>query len=222
MSQEPPPPPESEEGAGGSPRETVVLLAILVEGGLLVLASILGWAFDQPPLQGVTWDVRGVLLGVAAALPLFAAFLLAQWVPLGPLRRLRRFGEEVVRPLLAPCSVIDLLGISGLAGLGEEVLFRGVLQGALARWLGFGWALAIASVLFGLVHFVTLSYAVLATLAGLYLGAVWLYADNLLAAVVAHALYDFLALLWLLYGPGKTSSPPAGEPDQSGQKEGEP
>jgi membrane protease YdiL (CAAX protease family) len=221
MSQETPPP-ESEEGAGGSPRETVVLLAIVVEGGLLVLASVLGWAFSQPPLEGVTWDVQGALWGAAAALPLFAGFLAAQRAPLGPLRRLRRFAEEVVRPLLAPCSVIDLLGISVLAGLGEELLFRGVMQGVLARWLNVWPALAVTSVLFGLMHAVTLSYAVLATLAGLYLGAVWQFADkNLLAAIVAHALYDFLALLWLLRGPG--SNAPAPPPtDLPVQKEGEP
>jgi membrane protease YdiL (CAAX protease family) len=221
MSQETPPPPESEEGAGGSPRETIVLLAIAVEGGLLVLASVLGWAFDYRPLQEVTWDARGTALGAAAALPLFAAFLAARWVPIGPLRRLQRFADDVVRPLLAPCSLIDLVGISVLAGLSEEVLFRGVMTGVLSRWVNVWTALVITSVLFGLLHAVTFSYAALAALAGLYLGALWRWTGNLLAPVVAHALYDFLALVWLLHGPGAPTSPPTG-PDRPADKQGEP
>ena len=35
-------------------------------------------------------------------------------------------------------------------------------------------------------------------IAGLYLGALWLVSGNLLAPILAHACYDFLALLWFL------------------------
>jgi membrane protease YdiL (CAAX protease family) len=209
MSQEPPDPPESEDGGGDSGREMIVLLAILVEGGLLVLATVLGWAFDKPPVRELNWNAIGVLEGVAAALPMVAVFFLTQRWPVGPLRRLRRFAEEVIRPVLAPCTVIDLLGISVLAGLGEELFFRGTMQGVLSQWLD-DWrlALVLASLVFGLLHAITFTYAALATLAGLYLGLAAHYTGNLLVAVVAHALYDFLVLLWLLRGPGATQAAP--------------
>jgi membrane protease YdiL (CAAX protease family) len=219
MSQEPPDPPESEDGGGDPGRETIVLLAILVEGGLLVLATVLGWAFDKPPLHVMTWNATGVLEGVAAALPMVAVFFLTQRWPVGPLRRLRRFAEEVVRPVLGPCTVIDLLGISVLAGLGEEMFFRGTMQGVLSVWLDWRLALVVASVVFGLLHAVTFTYAALATLAGLYLGLAAHYTDNLLVAVVAHALYDFLVLLWLLRGPGALQAAP---PEVAAQKRSEP
>ncbi|HTU19284.1 MAG TPA: CPBP family intramembrane glutamic endopeptidase [Gemmataceae bacterium] len=214
--------PETPESAAEEQRRTVVLLAVLVEGGLLAAASILGWMLDQPPLRSFQWTLGAVLWGVLAALPLVALlFVILRW-PIGPLKRIHRFSEEVIRPLLAPCSVIDLLGISVLAGLGEEILFRGVLQEAFARynvWVG----LAVASAMFGLVHAITLSYVLLATLMGAYLGCVWLWADhNLLVIVITHALYDFVALLWLLRGPGAAEALEALASRQAGEKIEEP
>jgi membrane protease YdiL (CAAX protease family) len=189
-------------------RQTVVLLAILVEGGLIVLAWSLGWLLGPLPLDSFSWSTAGALWGLLATVPMLALFLLMLRWPVGPLLRIKRFSEEVLRPLLAPCSVLDLLGISVLAGLGEEMLFRGVLQRAFADWMRNPWpALVLASVLFGLLHAVTLTYALLATLMGAYLGWLWHYTGNLLPAVIAHALYDFLALLFLLRGPEPPEPP---------------
>jgi membrane protease YdiL (CAAX protease family) len=188
-------------------RQTIVLLAILVEGGLIVLAWALGWLLDRLPLQTFAWDPLDALCGVLATVPMLLLFLtLLRW-PIGPLARIKQFSEEVIRPLLMPCSLLDLLGISVLAGLGEEMLFRGVFQGALQHWMRNPWlALALASVLFGLLHAITYTYAVLAALMGAYLGWLWWYTDNLLAVVITHALYDFLVLVYLLRGPGATAA----------------
>jgi membrane protease YdiL (CAAX protease family) len=195
--------PESPESDLEARRLTVVLLAAVVEGGMLVAASILGWMLDQPPLRYFQWTLRAIFWGVAAAVPPVTLFFVFQRWPIGPLQRIQRFSEEILRPLLAPCSWIDLLGISALAGLGEEIFFRGVLQEAMSRWFNSWFGIMAASVLFGLMHSITFTYAVLAALMGAYLGCVWLYADhNLLVIVVTHTLYDFVVLLWLLRGPG--------------------
>jgi hypothetical protein len=107
-------------------------------------------------------------------------------------------------PLLAGSSLFEIAGLSALAGLGEEMLFRGVVQPAIAGLFDPPWApwlgLAGASVLFGLAHAVTRAYVILAALVGAYLGGLWLLTENLLVPVVAHALYDFGAILWLLGG----------------------
>jgi membrane protease YdiL (CAAX protease family) len=210
---------DAQPDAPASARRTVVLLAILVEGGLIVLAWLLGWLLGQPPLRTFAWDYRGALWGLAGTLPMALLFLLILRWPVGPLRPIRQFSEQVLRPLLAPCSVLDLLGISVLAGLGEEMLFRGVLQGYFSQWAGPWVGLALASVLFGLMHFITLTYAVLAALMGAYLGAVWYWTGNLLPPVVMHALYDFLVLLYLLRGPGSEAPNPE---KAAAAQEGEP
>jgi len=57
--------------------------------------------------------------------------------------------------------------------------------------------LAISSLLFGLCHWISTAYVVMATAMGLLLGGLFLATGNLAAPMVAHALYDFLALLYL-------------------------
>jgi membrane protease YdiL (CAAX protease family) len=94
--------------------------------------------------------------------------------------------------------VWQFLAISVIAGLSEEFLFRALLQGWLAGAIGPAWALALASAAFGLCHWITPAYALVAALMGLYLGGLWWWSGNLLTPVVAHACYDFLALIWLL------------------------
>jgi membrane protease YdiL (CAAX protease family) len=214
--------PESPESEADARRQTVVLLAVLIEGGLLVGASLLGWMIDQPPLRFFAWTYQAVLWAVAATLPLIALFFLFLRWPIGPLQRIQRFSEEVIRPLMAPCSLIDLLGISLLAGLGEEVLFRGVVQEAFKNWFSLWVGVLVASVLFGLMHAITFTYALLAGLMGAYLGLVFWYTDNLLVAVLTHALYDFVVFVWLLRGPGAAAALEAFQARQAAEKSEEP
>jgi membrane protease YdiL (CAAX protease family) len=211
--------PESPESDIEARRQTVVSLAILVEGGLLVAASLLGWMIDQPPLRFFKWTPWAVLWGVVATLPLLLLFFVFLRWPIRPFKRIQRFSEEVIRPLLAPCSWIDLLGISVLAGLGEEVFFRGVVQEAFTRWFNVSLGVLVASILFGLAHSISFTYVVLAAFMGVYVGCVWLYADhNLLVIIITHALYDFIVLLWLLRGPGAAEALDALQARQEAEK----
>ncbi len=134
--------------------------------------------------------------------------LLVTHFPVGPLARLNRLVSEVIVPLVRHSSVLEFLTISLLAGVGEELLFRGVLQALLARWTTPVVGLALASLLFGLAHALSVSYAVLATLFGVYLGAIWLVSGNLLVAIAAHALYDFITLVYLVWRDPPAPPPP--------------
>ncbi len=202
-------------------RNAVVLMAVLVEGGLLLIAWLVGWLVDRQPLRLIEWSWLDALLGVGFTVPLVVlALMLLHW-PIGPFVKVRRFTHEILVPMLAPCTRIDLVGIAALAGLGEEALFRGLMQVVFSSWLGWVWGLVLASGLFGLLHAVTLTYALYAALMGLYLGGLLLLTHNLLVPVVVHFLYD-LALLWyLLYGPGtppelfqEIQEPPADDPPE--------
>jgi membrane protease YdiL (CAAX protease family) len=183
----------------------VLLLALLAEGGLAALALGLGWLIGSPPWQSLHWDLQDILLGVAATLPLLLIFLLCVRWPVGPLAQIKAFAEEVIKPWFSSCTLFDLAVIALLAGFGEELLFRGVLQDAFSRWLNPWLALALASVLFGLLHLITPTYAMLAGLMGGYLGWLYVRTGNLLVAIIAHALYDFFALTYFVKnraGPG--------------------
>jgi membrane protease YdiL (CAAX protease family) len=126
----------------------------------------------------------------------------------GPAHRLVSFVVQQLGALVAALSVSELALLAALAGISEEVLFRGVVQVALARVLLEPGALLTASVLFGLVHFATKAYAILAGMMGLYLGALFLLQGSLLAPIITHALYDFIALIYVArrYRDGQAGS----------------
>jgi membrane protease YdiL (CAAX protease family) len=182
-------------------RVWIVLVASLFEGGLALVAWTAAWLLEEPLANRLWWDAADAALGIAACVPMLALFWLGLHARVPPLVRIRRLCAEVIRPLFAPCSVAELALISLLAGLGEELLFRGVLQAALARGLGPAAGLALTSVAFGLLHALTPTYAVLATAMGLYLGGLAMAEDNLLVVIVAHGLYDLVALVYLTRGP---------------------
>ncbi len=175
-----------------------MLVAAAVEGGLGVVALLLGWATGCWPLYDFRWDGADLGWGVAASVPMLLVFAAAERWPVGPLRSVRKLFDEVLRPFFGRCSVAELAAVALLAGVGEELFFRGLLQAGLQYWLGWWLALLLASVVFGLFHALNAAYVVLAAVLGLYLGALWLWTGNLLAPIVAHALYDFVALVYLM------------------------
>jgi membrane protease YdiL (CAAX protease family) len=121
--------------------------------------------------------------------------------PIGPLKELAELVRRVIVPLFAETPVWELLVISAAAGWGEELLFRGLLQTLVSDWTGHAWlGLLVASLLFGLVHPMSVTYFVVATLIGFYLGWLLLATDNLLVPMIAHGAYDFVALVYLLHG----------------------
>jgi membrane protease YdiL (CAAX protease family) len=162
-------------------------VAILFEGGLVGVAGALGWWFGVDPLSRLSWEGRGVAWGAAATVPMIGFFLVATRLPLGPLQEIKQFLLEALGPSLAACRWYDLLLVAAVAGVGEELLFRGVLH----PLAGPVWS----NVLFGLAHFITPTYAILAGLLGHFLGWLLDYSENILAPIIAHGLYDFLAFL---------------------------
>jgi uncharacterized protein len=179
-------------------RAAIILFAVFFEFGLAPLSLVLGWLLGHPPLAQFAWSPEAFLWGVAATVPLVVLFLAMLRWPVGPLARVKRFCDLEVVPLLEESTWSEIGLISVAAGVGEEMLFRGVVQPSLTNWLGVPWGLGLASVLFGLVHPISVPYMVLATFLGLYLGAVLLVGDNLLTVMVTHALYDIAALGYLL------------------------
>jgi len=87
--------------------------------------------------------------------------------------------------------------------VGEELLFRGAVQGWLAWHLNDGLAILAASVLFGLVHYLSFTYFVMATGLGLVLGVAYWMSDSLMLVMVWHGVYDMIALYSLRRHPNQ-------------------
>lgn len=169
-------------------------LTLVTEGAALALALILSLLFKVSIWPLTEYPLRDIILGtIWTALPLGLFFFLlsekAEKIPL--LASLKKIMLTDVRRIFQDTRLIDLVLISILAGFCEELLFRGVIQAK------FG--LIAASVIFGLLHFVTPAYAVIATILGLYIGGLSLFYNSLLLPIQVHILYDFGALLYLRF-----------------------
>jgi uncharacterized protein len=174
------------------------VLGSVVELSLLALAVLIGMALGIPVLQQMRWVPAHALIGVVAILPPFVLFLWSLRSKHPWLVEHRAVVDHLVSSVFSHWSLMQLAVISLLAGLCEEALFRGALQGALLPHVGAIPAMLVAGLVFGLLHRITWIYALLATAIGVYFGALWLWTGNLLTPVLAHALYDFAALLWFL------------------------
>ena len=134
----------------------------------------------------------GVLGGVFTYLVLFL-MTLGTLSASSPLRDQMR----ILHDFACSYSWPVLLILSVLAGFGEELLFRGVIQGWLTERFGAVFALAVAAILFGLVHFLSFVYFVVATALGVVLGLAYIWSESLLMTMVWHGAYDVVALYCL-------------------------
>jgi len=179
-------------------RDSTFLIVCLVEIALLVLGGGLVLALRVPVLEWMTWRSTWVLMGLVATLPLLGVLIWLMRTSWAPVTTIRRFVDEVLRPVLGQFSVLQLLLLAIFAGIAEEFFFRAFLQVWISGWLGSVAGLLLSSLVFGACHLVTRFYGLFATILGVYLGGLMLYSGSFWPPAIAHALYDFLALVWLL------------------------
>ena len=137
------------------------------------------------PLEGIgyRWALSMRDVGIAAAV--FAAYAVIA-LPVGFATHFIVWNPRVAAPdvILRPIVVYLVTAVP------EEFLFRGLIQNLLTRWLGVPLGLAIGSVIFGLSHLPDPRYAVLATIAGVAYGLVYLRTGKVTASAITHALVD--------------------------------
>lgn len=136
------------------------------------------------------WAVGGGLgAGLGVVLLTRVLMVVAPWA--------RALADEF-RSLFADMSRRDVAVAALLSGVGEELLFRGVLQPALGLW--------IAAAVFGVLHvgpnrrFVP--WTLMAFGAGILFGALFAFTGSLLAPMLAHVLVNYLNLRHLSYASG--------------------
>ena len=201
--------PWDDEPAEEEPSPHVYLAIAIVFGcGLGVIALFLGWASSQQTPAGLDFLAHtnaelaaGAGWGLLAAVPMVAGFLLIDRFGGTLFADLHEIADEYVGPMFVDINTPGLFLAALATGVGEEMLFRGFLQGWLAETttgaLGPWVALSLAAIVFGLCHYFTFNYFVIATLLGAYLGAAWIWTGSLLTPIVAHAAYDFFAFWYI-------------------------
>jgi membrane protease YdiL (CAAX protease family) len=172
-------------------------LATWFEGSLIVLAYVLGWLVDVDPFAAIGFGPAAIAAGLLGTLPLYLIFAIFYGLPQGGMKDIKQFLVEKLGPFLGQCRWPELLYLGLLAGVSEEILFRGFLQPWFEREWGWAGGIVFSNLIFALVHWVTPLYALLAGLTGAYLGVSLDITGerNLLVPILIHAVYDFMAFL---------------------------
>lgn len=89
-----------------------------------------------------------------------------------------------LRSLFQNFTWLQIIIVSILAGVGEELLIRGVLQTFLIGHSNPLIGIVIASLIFGLLHFMTKVYVLLTFLLGLLFGVVFYYTNSMLLVML--------------------------------------
>jgi len=127
-------------------------------------------------------------IGVVAGLMGIAlVWILSDIIP--PMQRLR---DELIRMIqFDELRLWHALTFGLLAGIPEEILFRGAIQPVTH--------VVVAAVIFGVLHAITRTYMIYAIGAGLVLGFIASWRGDLWAATTAHFTYDaglFILMAW--------------------------
>ncbi len=198
---------------GQSDSDRAFFTGALFEVGLGLLAVIVGtWIGVDPRETLPKIDQVGdllwqVVLGIVWAIPIILFGVLLDRIPWKFLQSTRETTSQRLLDFFARFHVGQWLTLCLAAGVGEELLFRGLIQSGIANssWLSgtAGWqpwiAIVLASVLFGLCHYLNLAYLVLATIFGVYFGFCFYWTGQILPAIVAHGVYDACLVAWMLY-----------------------
>jgi len=136
-------------------------------------------------------------LGLIFSIPLFVVNFIFFGVKKTPIRISEQFLEfrnRVVCPLARLMDPWSAAFVSILAGLGEELFFRGFLLTETG--------LIVSSILFSVLHFGTQikKYPLVALLyffIGCYFAWICIYTQGLWPAIIAHSFYDFVIILHL-------------------------
>ncbi|MFN9720677.1 MAG: lysostaphin resistance A-like protein [Planctomycetota bacterium] len=172
----------------------------IFEAAVLVAAFAGGWLTGTNPVLKLAWDLRDFGLGLAATVPMLILLAICFLAPSRGLQQIREFVRGGIGPYLVECRWFEILLLALLAGVCEEVFFRGFLYLWLCDWNPV-FAVMLSNLLFGAAHAITPFYAMLAAFLGLYLTAL-LASDmtpNLLIPITAHSVYDFIAFYVIIF-----------------------
>ena len=181
------------------PRFYFLCLALIFEGGILLLACLLSWYWQHPLFRYLSISAGGLCWGLISSIPLFFLFFIGMELSWKSMKEIRQFMMTQFYPLIKDCSLFELALVSLLAGCGEELFFRGFLQELISNAWGMPAGLIVSSMVFSMMHPVSLMYSIVVFFISLYLGIIFIVSNTLFSVIVCHSVYDFVAMLSFSY-----------------------
>ena len=170
--------------------------------GLGVLCCIWSWAGSLNEILGETSAISASIYGLFALIPMLLLLVFSATSRLPSVARLRELIRTSFVPILKELSTWQLVVVGLLAGIGEEWLFRGYLQTWVSTLLPdtpmqIG-SVIIVSIVFAALHAITPMYAAIVFVVSIYLGIVYESSEQLLTPMIAHGVYDVIALIFIV------------------------
>jgi membrane protease YdiL (CAAX protease family) len=209
------------------------MLALQFLGLFLIPTLLFGYFSDpypahylglKPPSKNIYWIIALVALLLAIPLIDYIGVLnqkinfggeLQKWVQ-GSEEKAAKQTKALLSGRAPSDLVLNLIFIALFAGIGEELLFRGVLQRLFIKAFKSPWAgIVIAAFLFSFFHFQFLGFFPRFVL-GIVLGALYWYSGSLYTAMLAHFVYDGFIVTLLYFKPELANNPEASMFNQSG------
>lgn len=149
-----------------------------------IAGSIFIVRHNQRKLSEIGLTGKSLSESLLLAVGFVAAFIVVQAVQ----------SEMQLSTDLTPVLIIEQLVFSfAFSGLGQELLFRGVLLFSLWRWKGWEIGVVTTSILFGLVHLLKgVRYVAATIVIGLFYGYVAYRTRNIVGPIVAHGFNNFI------------------------------
>jgi len=185
-----------------------VIITLLVSAAVIVRLSRRWWprqwSQGDPPGLGFTSSPHVAFYVAALAagvmMPIVGG-MLTTWLAQGHevSQDIKQLGANTTLALRLPLALL----VVSIGPMVEELLFRGVLLSAIARYTGNGAAIVLSAVLFACVHLPDLSFLWYAlpnlALLGLVLGWLRVQSGSIWPAVVAHGMNNLLAVVsWFM------------------------
>lgn len=185
--------------------QRIVLIAALVSEGVMLLLTLL-WSHFRGVGIELSFSSSALLGGLKATGPLlvfnFGVFVIL--INRSRYSIYREFFNEIIVPLCGNLNFVTIAFVALAAGIGEEFMFRALINTELSGLLGTIPGVIIGSFLFAYVHFIGIAIrfwpiVLFYFLFGLYFSYLYLMDENILIVVIAHAGYNFVAMNYVRY-----------------------
>jgi membrane protease YdiL (CAAX protease family) len=158
-----------------------VVLAYYIIYTVYILGTIAILKFNNKKLEDIGISTKGLGESLGGSLLFVSIVVIIIAV---------REGMQVTTELTLLKIVEQVVYNFLFSGLGQEILFRGLMLFSIWRWKGWKVALVISSVLFGFVHITKgMSYVFATMIFGFIYGYL---SENIIGPTVAHGLYNFV------------------------------
>ncbi|MBQ8370465.1 MAG: CPBP family intramembrane metalloprotease [Clostridia bacterium] len=178
--------------------EKTVLILLISNLLTILLACLFMHIRHRDPMQEMElWPVNPFRFGTFAvfgmAMNVFVSVTLSM-IPL-PESVIEQFNTQTA-PLYGEMHpLLEILSVAVIAGITEELIFRGLVISRLRRGMGMTAAVVISSVIFGAAHgsLIAVAYA---TLLGLLLGGLYARYNSVVPGIIFHVFFNMTSY-WL-------------------------